>query len=264
MRAAVREHAWDGEWFLRAYDARGGKVGSRECAEGRIFIEPQGWCALGGIGLDDGLARRALDSVRSHLATPDGIVLQQPAYATYHVHLGEISSYPPGYKENAGIFSHNNTWIQIAETLLGRGDRAMEYYLAICPSRQEAQIDTYRAEPYVYAQMTAGPDAPTPGEAKNSWLTGTASWSFVAISQYILGVRPAYEGLQIDPCIPAAWKHFRVRRRFRGRTYDIEVRNPDGVCKGVRSLTVDGRAVEGNVVPLDVGGEDVHVEVVLG
>ncbi|HEX9109440.1 MAG TPA: hypothetical protein VF832_19500, partial [Longimicrobiales bacterium] len=258
MTAAIEAHGWDGEWFLRAYDAHGDKVGSKECEEGRIFIESQGWAVLGGIGFHDGKARRALDAVREHLATGDGIILQQPAYSTYHVELGEVSSYPPGYKENAGIFTHNNTWIQCAEALLGNGDQAFEYYMAICPSKKEEQIERYRCEPYVYSQMTAGRDAPTPGEAKNSWLTGTAAWTFVAASQYILGVRPSPAGLVVDPCIPRSWKGFTVQRRFRGKTYRIEVRNPHGRSKGAH-LTVDGAAIRGDTIPLDLGGEVVHV-----
>jgi cellobiose phosphorylase len=264
MQAAIEKGGWDGEWFLRAYDAKGKKVGSKSCKEGQIFIESQGWGVLGGVGLADGRARRALDSVRNRLATPNGIVLQQPAYATYHVELGEVSSYPPGYKENAGIFTHNNTWIQCAEAVLGDGDQAMAYYLAICPSRKEEQIETYRCEPYVYSQMTAGPDAPTPGEAKNAFLTGTAAWSFVAISQYILGVTPSPGGLVVDPCIPRKWKGFTVRRRFRGKTYVIEVRNPNGVSKGVRRLRVDGKDVVGHTIPLKVGGSTVRVVAELG
>lgn len=262
MAKAIDEHGWDGEWFLRAYDAEGKKVGSKECEEGKIFIESQGWGVLGGLGKEKAL--QALDSVTRYLATPNGVILQQPAYSEYHLELGEISSYPPGYKENAGIFTHNNTWIQIAETLVGHGDRAMEYYLAICPSKKEEQIDTYRCEPYVYSQMTAGPDSATPGEAKNSWLTGTAAWSFVSISQYILGVRPTLEGLVVDPCIPASTKGFQVTRRYRGRTYRIEVRNPSNVCKGVKRMTVDGRECPGNLIPLDLGGEEVCVLVELG
>ncbi|MDR3709884.1 MAG: hypothetical protein P4L33_16430 [Capsulimonadaceae bacterium] len=264
MRDAIRAGGWDGEWFLRAYDAHGDKVGSASCEEGKIFIESQGWCVLGGVGIDDGMARRALDSVHEKLATPNGIVLQQPAYSTYHVELGEVTSYPPGYKENAGIFTHNNTWIQCAEALLGNGDQAYDYYLSICPSKKEEQIDTYRCEPYVYSQMTAGPDAPTPGEAKNAFLTGTAAWSFVAISQYILGIAPALDGLRVDPCIPRAWKHYTVRRTYRGRTYIIDVSNPGGVSRGVKRLTVDGHVIDGTLIPLSAGGDTVRVECELG
>ena len=255
MRETVYKHGWDGEWFLRAYDANSKKLGSSENEEGKIFIESQGWGVLGGIGMENGYAKKALDSVQKHLATPNGIVLQQPAFQKYYLHLGEVSSYPPGYKENAGIFTHNNTWIQIAETMLGRGDRAMEYYLSICPPTKEDQIDTYRSEPYVYSQMTAGRDAPTPGEGKNSWLTGTVAWSFVALSQYILGVRPAYDGLVIDPCVPASWDKFSIVRKFRGATYVITVLNPKKVNKGVKKLTVDGKAVEGNKVQLFSDGK---------
>jgi cellobiose phosphorylase len=262
MEETVRRHGWDGEWFLRAYDDFGNKVGSKECAEGKIFIEPQGFCILAGIGLEDGLARRALESVRKYLATPHGIVLQQPAYSRYYLHLGEISSYPPGYKENAGIFCHNNPWVIIAEAMAGNGDGAHDYYTRINPSAREAISDVHRCEPYVYAQMIAGRDAPTHGEAKNSWLTGTAAWNYYAIVQWILGIRPAYDGLQIAPAIPARWAGFQAVRRFRGVTYRIAVRRA-GPGNAVK-LTVDGRAVEGDVVPAPTDGRtEVEVEVTL-
>lgn len=264
MQAVIDKHGWDGKWFRRAYDAYGRPIGSKSCKEGRIFIESQGWGVLGGVGLDDGRAVQALDSVGEFLATPNGIILQQPAYSTYQLQLGEITSYPPGYKENAGIFTHNNTWIQIAEALVGRGDRAFDYYMSVCPSAKETQIDTFRCEPYVYNQMTAGRDALTPGEGKNSWLTGTASWCFVAISQYILGVRPGAEGLVIDPCIPRSWRSFKIQRVFRNATYHIEVRNPKGVSKGVKQLTVDGIPVAGNCIPIQKKGRLVRVEVLMG
>jgi cellobiose phosphorylase len=264
MLAVVEEHAWDGDWYLRAYDAAGEPVGSHRCDEGQIFVESQGWCVLGGAGRENGRARRALESVHERLFTEHGVVLQQPAYSHYRAELGEITSYPPGYKENAGVFCHNNTWIQLAWCLLGEGDRAFAYYLSTCPSAQEERIDTYRSEPYVYAQMIAGPDAATPGEAKNSWLTGTAAWTFVTISQGILGIKPDYDGLRIDPCIPSSWGSYHVTRRFRDVVYDISVENPDGVCTGVRSLRVDGREVDGNLVPCPPGAERVAVEVVLG
>ncbi len=241
MLKTVERVAWDGAWYTRAYDAAGRVIGSKTNDEGQIFIESQGWCVLGGAGIDNGRARRALQSVHERLYTPDGIILQQPAYSIYRPELGEISSYPPGVKENAGIFSHNNTWIHLALSLLGEGERALEYYLSICPSAKESKIDTYRSEPYVYAQMTAGRDSPRAGEAKNSWLTGTAAWSFVSASQGILGVKPGYSGLVVDPCIPKSWPGFTVTRVFRGATYHIDVKNPAGVCAGVVSATVDGR-----------------------
>ena len=264
MAEAVKRHGWDGAWFLRAYDFFGRKIGSAENEEGKIFIESNGWCAMAGIGLEDGMVDRALDAVKEHLDTEHGIVLQQPAYTTYHIESGEISSYPEGYKENAGIFCHNNPWIMIGETVRGRGDRAWEYYRKICPAYvEEANSELHKVEPYVYAQMIAGKDAFRPGEAKNSWLTGTAAWNYFAITQYILGIRPEYDGLFIDPCIPAEWREYTVERTFRGARYRITVKNPDGRMKGVRRLTVDGKPVAGQLVPL-LAGDTVHeVEVVL-
>ena len=263
MEATILEHGWDGEWFLRAYDDFGHKVGSHECEEGKIFIEPQGFCVMAGIGLGDGRAQQALESVNRLLATPHGIVLHQPAYSRYYLHLGEISSYPPGYKENAGIFCHSNPWIMIAETIAGHGDRAHDYYTRINPSAREAIGEIHRCEPYVYAQMIAGRDAPTHGEAKNSWLTGTAALNYVAITQWILGIRPTFDGLQIAPVIPASWSGFQATRVFRGVTYHISV-NRAGEGNAV-SLIVDGQPVEGNVVPLPPSGQTaVEVQAKLG
>ncbi|MBZ5580554.1 MAG: glycosyl transferase [Acidobacteriia bacterium] len=263
MADTVRAHGWDGDWFLRAYDDFGHKVGSKECAEGRIFIEPQGFCVMAGIGLDSGLASKALDSVRKYLATPHGIVLHQPAYTRYYLHLGEISSYPPGYKENAGIFCHNNPWIMIAEAMTGNGDSAFDYYQRINPSAREPISDVHRNEPYVYAQMIAGRDAPTHGEAKNSWLTGTAAWNYYAIAQWILGIRPEYDGLRIAPVIPERWAGFQAVRKFRGVTYDITVHR-EGPGNRV-SLTVDGHSIDGDLVlPPPAGRTTVAVEAVMG
>ena len=264
MRNTIYKRGWDGEWFLRAYDAFERKNGLKEKEEGLIFIECQGWCVIGKAGLENGYAKQALDSVHERLYTANGIVLQQPAYSKYYEYLGEVSSYPPGYKENAGIFTHNNTWIQIAETIIGRGDRAMEYYKSICPPTKEDQIEIYRSEPYVYSQMTSGKDAPIQGEGKNSWLTGTAAWSFVAISQYILGVRPAYDGLVVDPCIPSDWDKFDIVRKFRGDLYEIKVKNPNNVSKGVVELIVDGQSISGNKIPFINDGKLHKVEVILG
>ena len=232
-------------------------MGSRECREGRIFIEPQGMCVMGGIGLGDGRAEQALDAVKEHLDTRYGIVLVAPAYTRYHVELGEISSYPPGYKENGGIFCHNNPWIMIAETLVGRGDRAFEYYKKIAPAYLEEISDTHRTEPYVYAQMIAGREAPRHGEAKNSWLTGTAAWNFVAISQYMLGVRPELAGLCIEPVLPAELSDYTVVRRCRGATYHVHVLRRG---RGRPHLTVDGTPLEGCIVPWAECGASVRVE----
>jgi cellobiose phosphorylase len=263
MRAAVGAHGWDGAWFLRAYDHFGSVVGSATNEEGRIYVEPQGMCVLGGIGLEDGTAQRALDSVAEHLATPHGVMLLQPAYTRYHLELGEISSYPPGYKENAGVFCHTNPWVVIAETIAGNGDRALDYHLRINPSVREPLGAVHRCEPYVYAQMIAGRDAPTHGEAKNSWLTGTAAWSFVAITQWILGLRPDHDGLRVDPCLATQWEGFTARRQFRAATYDVRVRKERGVRGRVTRLVVDGDAVAGNLVPLAPAGSTVVVEAVV-
>ena len=321
MAAVTAEHGWDGEWFLRAYDHFGNPVGSAKNAEAQIFLEPQGMCAMAGIGMTttepDGLVRkkptgdyggllspredtrpfqgegarlsptegtqsfvrtesadpggatlaeRALASVKERLATPHGIMLLQPAFTTYHVELGEISSYPPGYKENASVFCHTNPWVMIASAMNGDGDTAFDYYRRINPSARESIGEVHRCEPYVYAQMIAGRDAPTHGEAKNSWLTGTAAWNFVAVTQWILGIRPELDGLRIDPVIPSAWPGFTATRRFRGATYEITVRRAgtldSGMAEGAGTL-VNGHRVVGSLLPLATSGETVRVEVIL-
>ncbi|MDY3251122.1 MAG: glycosyl transferase [Candidatus Choladocola sp.] len=264
MYQAVITSGWDGEWFLRAYDANSGKVGSGECEEGQIYIEPQGFCVLAGIGVEEGLAEKALVSVKERLDTKYGIMILQPAYTKYHLNLGEISSYPPGYKENAGIFCHNNPWVSIAETVLGHGDRAFEIYRKTCPAYLEDISEIHCTEPYVYSQMVAGADAKFHGQAKNSWLTGTSAWTFLNVSQHILGIQPQYDGLGIDPCIPKDFDGFRIRRRFRGADYEIDVQNPDHVEKGIRKLIVDGTEIEGCVVPFTPGKEVYHVTAVMG
>ena len=265
MKAAIMEHGFDGDWFLRAYDDFGKKMGSKECEEGKIFIEPQGFCVMSGVGKETGADLKALASIDKYLNTEHGLVLNNPAFTKYYIEYGEISTYPGGYKENAGIFCHNNAWIICAETFVGHGDKAFEYYSKIAPAYREAKYsDLHRTEPYVYAQMIAGKDARRHGEAKNSWLTGTAAWNFVAVSQYILGIIPDWNGLKIDPSIPSAWDGFELTRVFRGATYAITVKNPDHVCKGVKAVTVDGNAIEGNVLPVFADGKTHTVEVVLG
>ena len=264
MEQTVLDAGWDGEWYLRAYDHYKHKIGSKECEEGKIFIEPQGFCVIAEIGLKDGYCLKAMESVEKHLDTKYGIVLLQPCYTKYHVELGEITSYPGGYKENAGIFCHNNPWISIAETVVGRGNRAWQVYTRTCPAYIEDISEIHRTEPYVYSQMIAGKDAPNFGEAKNSWLTGTAAWTFLDVSQYILGIRPDYDGLVVDPCIPASLNGFSAKRDFRGVTYHITVKNPNGAEKGVASMTVDGTPVEGNMIPFDGSKKEVQVEVVMG
>jgi cellobiose phosphorylase len=263
MATAVAEHGWDGAWFRRAYDYFGNAVGSGENDEGKIFAEPQGICVMAGIGIGDGTATRALDSVREYLATEHGIVLLHPAYTRYHVELGEITSYPPGYKENAGVFCHTNPWLMIAEAMTGRGGAAFDYYRRINPSAREELGEIHRCEPYVYAQMIAGKDAPTQGEAKNSWLTGAAAWNFVAITQWILGIRADYDGLRIDPVLPPGWPGFTATRHFRGATYQISVRDPGGAGGRVSQLLADGEPVAGTLLPVAPAGATVMVEAVI-
>jgi cellobiose phosphorylase len=258
MAETVSEHGWDGDWFLRAYDHFGNRVGSHTCEEGQIFIEPQGFCVIAGVGLDDGKAVRALDSVAKRLATPYGIVLNQPPYSSYHVELGEISSYPPGYKENAGIFCHNNPWVMIAETRVGRGDRAFDYYKRITPAYLEEISEIHRTEPYVYSQMVAGRDAAREGEAKNSWLTGTAAWNYVAIAHHILGIRPDFDGLRVSPCIGAEIPSFTVTRKCRGAIYRIRVTN--SLKHEEPNLVVDGSPIDGTLVPYAEAGATVDIE----
>ena len=259
MVETVKKHGWDGEWYLRAYDYFGKKVGSKENEEGQIFIESQGWCSMAGIGLEEGMVKKALDSVKERLDCEHGIVLNNPAFTKYFVEYGEISSYPAGYKENAGIFCHNNPWIIIGETVLGRGDYAWDYYRKICPSYTEEQSALHKVEPYVYSQMIAGKDAARPGEGKNSWLTGTAAWNYYAITQYILGIKPAYDGLEINPCIPSTWKEYTVKRKFRGAIYNITIQNPHHVCTGIKTLEVNGKRIEGNIVRHQPGHHQVNV-----
>ena len=264
MVEAVKKYGWDGEWFLRAYDYYGNKVGSNENEEGKIFIESNGMCTMAGIGKEEGMCEKALASVKERLDSKYGIVLNNPPFTKYYIEYGEISTYPVGYKENAGVFCHNNPWIIIGETMLGNGKRAWEYYRQICPSYLEDISELHKTEPYVYAQMIAGKDAFKPGEAKNSWLTGTASWNFYAITQYILGIQPNYDGLVIDPCIPSEWKGYKVTRKFRGATYQIEIQNPDGVSKGIKKMVVDGNEQKSNIVLAFSDGKEHKIIAILG
>ena len=258
MVEAVKKHGWDGEWYLRAYDFYGNKIGSNECEEGKIFIESQGFCTMAGIGLEDGMVDRALDSCKKYLDCEHGMVLNNPAFTRYYVEMGEISSYPAGYKENAGIFCHNNPWVIIGETVARRGNDAWEHYTKICPAWIKDQ-QLHKVEPYVYCQMVAGKDAAKPGEGKNSWLTGTAAWNWLTITQYILGIRPTYDGLEIDPCVPETLREFTVRRVLRDAEFEITVKNPDGRQTGIRSISVDGQPIDGTVIPTTPGHHIVNV-----
>ena len=264
MIEAVKEHGWDGDWYLRAYDYYGKKIGSNENEEGKIFIESQGWCSMAEIGKEEGLVEKSLNSVKEHLDCEYGIVLNSPAFTKYYIEYGEISTYPAGYKENGGIFCHNNPWIMIGETMIGRGDAAYDYYTKIAPSFLEDISELHKVEPYVYCQMIAGKEAFKPGEAKNSWLSGTASWNFYAITQYILGIKPDYDGLSINPCIPAKWDGFTMTRKYRGATYNIEVSNPKHISKGVHKIIVNGTTINSNIVPVLEENKTHEIKVIMG
>ncbi len=249
MCQAVEQYGWDGEWYLRAYDYYGNKVGSHENEEGQIFIESQGWCGMARIGADKGMPEKALDSAARLLDSEHGMVLNYPAYTTYHVELGEQSTYPAGYKENGGIFCHNNPWVIIAQTEAGRGNDAWTLYKKIAPAWIEDQ-DLHKVEPYVYCQMVAGKEAAKPGEGKNSWLTGTAAWNWLVVSQHILGIQPTYEGLRVNPCIPSDMKEYKVTRKWRDAEYVITVKNPNG----------KQRLAEPVVLPYEPGRHEVTIE----
>ena len=262
MEKAILTAGWDGEWFVRAYDALGNKVGSHECDEGKIYIEPQGFVVMSGVGVKEGYAQKAMDSVYKHLVSEHGVAILTPPYTRYHVELGEISSYPPGYKENGGIFCHNNPWIALALAKLGHGGQAFDIYKRTCPAWIEDQ-ELHYTEPYVYSQMVAGPYAPHFGQAKNSWLTGTAAWTFYTISQGILGVKPDYDGLKIDPCLPKELTDLHLVRKFRGSTYNIHIVNRAGDEKGQLTLTCDGVKIDGDTIPADAAPATHEVEAVL-
>jgi len=254
MSCAIDRHGWDGEWFLRAYDSTGEKIGSKDNDEGQIFVESQGFCVMAGLGADDGRAVSALDSVKEHLSCDFGVVLCSPAYTRYHLNLGEISTYPPGYKENGGIFCHNNPWIVIAETKLKRADEAFAYYKKICPAYLDDKIELHKTEPYVYSQMIAGKEAPTPGQAKNSWLTGTAAWNYHAITEHILGIKPDFDSLIIDPCLPSDVDQIRIARKFRGASYNVLFRRGANKPSDAINIHLDGVPVHGNRLPLQSPG----------
>ena len=270
MKKVMMESAWDGNWFLRAYDANGEKMGSKDCEESKIFIEPQGFAIMSDIDKD--ATEKTLKAIDENLNCEFGLVLNYPAFTKYHVQYGEISTYPQGYKENGGIFTHNNAWIICAAAYAGKGDQAFKYYSEIAPSYTEETSDIHKTEPYVYGQMIGGKEAGSDignggknyGQGKNSWLTGTAAWNMVAISQYILGIKPDFDGLMVNPSIPSSWDGFKATRLFRGAKYNITIKNPNHVCKGVKSLVVDGKAIDGCVVPFVEGKKEVNVEITLG
>ncbi len=258
MKKAVVNYGWDGEWFLRAYDAFENKVGSKDCSEGKIFIEPQGFCTLAGIGEKEGLGKKSMASVKKYLLDDYGVELLSPCYKSYHLELGEISSYPPGYKENGSVFTHTNPWVIIAETKVDNNEEAYDLLKRIAPPYIEDKSEIRRAEPYVYCQTIAGREAPHYGEGKNSFLTGTASWSFVAISQAILGVVPTLDGLKLDPHLPEEFKEVKIKRIYRGSTYQIHIKRV-----GKKSIAVDGRPVDNNLIKIEPGKNTYNIEMTI-
>lgn len=261
MKKAINESCWDGEWYVRAFDDDGNVMGSKNCEYGKIFINSQPWAVLSQVAPEE-YAGKCLGSVYQHLNTKYGIVKVYPAYPKYDPKIGGMTTFPPGAKENGGIFAHTNPWVMIAECLMGNGNRAYEYYTQILPARRNDDVDLFEVEPYVYCQNILGKEHPQFGTGRNSWLTGTAAWNMVAVSQYILGVRPEYDSLTVDPCIPSEWKGFKVRRKFRGCTYNIEVKNPDGVCRGVKKIIVDG--AETDRIPVKPAGTVCDCVIVMG
>ena len=259
----TNKYAWDGEWYRRGYTDDGDPVGSQKNKEGKIYLETQPWAVLSGVASPE-RALTCMNSVRKHLSTQYGIMILAPAYQDFHHELGSISVYPPGLKENGAIFCHPNPWAMVAECILGRGDLAFQYYQAILPAAKNEIAEIHKTEPYVYAQMIAGKEHKNHGEAKNSWLTGTAAWNFVAATQWILGIRPDYKGLMVDPCIPKSWNRFSVKRIFRGNTYFIKFSNPKGVNKGIANIIFDKKEIKGNILPVGRTGSTHFVEVTMG
>ncbi len=263
MKCRVNQCAWDGRWYVRYFDCDGTPLGSHHNDHGQIYANGQSWPVISGFATPE-RARMALDAAYAWLNTRHGIKLSTPGFCGFDPKRGGITTYPPGAKENGGIFLHANPWMMVAETLLGNGDRAFAYYGQINPVIKNPYIDEYQCEPYVYAQNILGNEHPQFGRARNSWLTGTAAWAYQAGTQHILGIRPTYAGLEIDPCIPRRWDRFSVTREFRGATYNVVVTNPDHVCKGVRLVQVDGESIQGNIVPAFADGKAHAVDVIMG
>ncbi len=264
IKACIDDCAWDGEWFVRGISASGGKLGSKENAEGFIYLESQVWAVLSGAASRE-QAIKCMDAVDQYLATDHGIALCEPPHTVPNPHIQlPLLVYPPSHKENGGIFCHSNSWAIVAECLLGRGDRAYRFYRSYLPARYNTQAEIRQVEPYVYCQFTYGPHSPRFGQSRNPWLTGTASWTYTAVTQYLLGIKATMDGLQVNPSIPSEWDGFEVRRRFRDKWITIEVQNPDRVSHGVNSLTLNGKPIQGNVIPADQLGETNKVKVVLG
>jgi cellobiose phosphorylase len=262
LDAAIDAFAWDGGWFRRGTMKDGSVIGTAEAEEGRIFLNAQSWAVLSGFASGE-RAKHAMDAVHEQLATEYGLMVCAPPFEKASVETIRAVLMNPGHKENGGIFSHTQGWAVMAEAMLGRGDRAWAYYRAYMPAAQNEIAEVREIEPYVHCQSTHSRFSRRFGASRIPWLSGTATWSYIAATQAILGLQPDYDGLRLDPCIPADWPGFTARRRFRGATYEIDVRNPDGLCRGVQRLTVDGNTVAGNLIPLAESGQTIKVEATL-
>jgi cellobiose phosphorylase len=263
MQKTINRVAWDGNWYIRAFDTKARPVGSSRCPEGKIYLNAQSWAVLADIAPEARLSR-CMDMVKKYLDTKYGIMLLAPPYKTFDPKIGAIGTFAAGLKENGGIFCHANPWAMIAEAMLGRSDRVFDYYKKIAPTTYDKMPEIHMTEPYVYSQFIAGKDSAEFGRARNSWLTGSATWDFIAATWYILGIRPEYQGLRIAPCIPKDWGSFSVKRLFRGATYDIKVSNPAGVSKGVDSIYINGKKIQGDILPQAKSGTTQRIEVIMG
>lgn len=262
VKKACEENLWDGKWYIRGITASGRKIGTQKDEEGRVHMESNTWAVFSGAA-DKKRGESAMDAVDAYLYTPYGLMLNAPSFTKPDDEIGFVTRVYPGVKENGSVFSHPNPWAWCAEAVLGRGDRAMKFYDALLPYNQNDQIETRRAEPYTYCQFIMGRDHPRFGQANHPFMTGSGGWAYYAATRYLLGVRPEFDSLTIDPCIPHDWKEFSVDRVWRGATYHIHVSNPQGVQKGVGRITVDGREVAGSV-PAIPAGTACTVEVVMG
>jgi len=263
MKRVVNDHCWDGAWYKRYFQENGDAIGSKENSEGQIYTNAQSWSVMSGFATDE-RAKQALESVNEKLNTEYGIKLSYPGYNGFDPSKGGVTTYPPGAKENGGIFLHSNPWVMIAETMMGNGDRAFQYYNQINPASKNDTIDLFESDPYCYPQNILGDEHPQFGLARNPWLSGTSSWTYQAATKYIMGVKPHHKGLEINPCIPKNWDGFNATRKFRGSTYEIEVKNPNHVSKGVAKMIVDGKEITGNIAPIFNDGKTHQVKVIMG
>ena len=263
MKEVLNKNCWDGEWYVRYFEEDGTPIGSKVNKEGQIYTNAQSWSVLSGFATEE-RAVKALDSVNKKLNTEFGIKLSYPGYNGFDPSKGGVTTYPPGAKENGGIFLHSNPWVMIAETMVGNGDRAFQYYNQINPASKNDIIDRFECEPYCYPQNILGDEHPQFGLARNSWLSGTSSWTYQAATKHILGINPRHDGLEINPCIPKSWEGFTAKRKFRNSFYEIKVKNPDHISKGIAYLIVDGERIDGKIVPAFNDGKTHQVEVIMG